>query len=111
MGEAGSPVPTWGMRFLLTPEIQGRHLALLWVLSVNELAPTPGDSMSSVLSSPALLCPCRLMPMSSFMESIYLIFGLPLFPLSSLFCQHYCLSQRTLDCFSFAMSASCDVAA
>lgn len=59
------------------------------VLCTIESAPTPGDPMNEwcpqcpVLSS--LLRSCRRVPLTSFMESVPLILGLPLFLLSSVF--------------------------
>lgn len=53
------------------------------VLCAAESAPTPGDitneCVHNVLCSKALLSSCRLMPTASFIECIYLIFGLSLF--------------------------------
>lgn len=53
------------------------HLRLLAALRMNDA--------HNVLSSAALLSSCKLMPMASFMKPVHLIFGLPLFPLPSVF--------------------------
>lgn len=51
--------------------------------------------MHTVLSSPPLLSSRGLRPMASSMESVPLVWGLPLFLLLSI-SQSYCLFQRTL---------------
>lgn len=58
------------------------------------------SDVHNVLSPAALLSSHRLMPMNSFMESVYPIFGLSLFLLPSIFHQHhYCLFQRVLPSY------------
>ena len=69
------------------------------------------------LSSPALLCSYRLMPMASLMESIHFIFGLPVcqlpsnFPTIIVFSKEYCPLMMCLkqDGSSFVIFASRDV--
>lgn len=65
-------------------------LSCLWLLATQRMSDVHG-----VLSSRTLLSSCRLMPRASFMESLHLIFGLPLSLLPSIFSPQYCLFQRT----------------
>lgn len=64
-------------------------LCMVCVLNVVELPLTPGDPMNKryprypVFIS--LLCSCSFLPMASFMESIHVIFGPPLFLLAFCF--------------------------
>lgn len=65
----------------------------LCVLGAVELAPTlrgPTEGLCPVLNNPA-----HLIPVTSSMESIHLVFGLSLFPADFYFSQHNCLFQRT----------------
>lgn len=55
-------------------------LSWLWLLATQQMSDVHG-----VLSSRTLLSSCRLMPRASFMESLHLIFGLPLSLLPSIF--------------------------
>lgn len=77
------------------------------VLHINESASTPADPMNGqgqkVLSSTASLSSYKARPLTSFVETIHVVFGLPLFPPSCIF-SHITIFSKELCLLSMCQS-------
>ena len=74
-----TPTPDMGALWQLIYSLQ-LFLSLLVVVMCHQVGSNPWppyEWVISTMSCPPLLSSCRLMPGASFMESIYLMFGLP----------------------------------